>query len=638
MIPTVSQDPEVIEYCTNFDAYLKFVNQTEQDLRVHVDYEVDTDLLVLSVKSTLPAISEVELASEKYNATSSNFNVETQTLILETQLEDFEVFEAEINLVLGQQKFPFTIEIDPTNPIGFTDVLDLPQKPISWDNKKTENVTDNVIDYKEEIISDFQDSILIGDVVTLTKHRVGRVCYIGELQEQKKGVWYGVDLFLGTGKHDGVVAGKRYFQGRIPTSGCFVRKKSILALGICGGDATLKPRMEGVKRKEMHGLMVEEDWLPPIQVVTCDEENRPGYNSMPSHEYRDDPRTLQKKVAILAELVRSSSNFMAYTGAGISTTAGIDDYASQKSGKQSKLNENRKKVKKPRYAKPTLGHRVLTELYHTGNLKHWVQQNHDGLPQKAGYPQHELNEIHGGWWDVSNTVIPMNGSLRDDLFTWMCEWQKKADLTLAMGTSLCGMNADDCVSDVADRFRKEEKGFGSIIVGLQRTPMDKISSIRFYGTIDEIVALLAREMDLMIPPYKSLVPDVPEDAQIEEWIFKVPYDSEGKLTTDPDEMIIWDLRKGKKIVINAGAGKGFEGTITGFYPKTPHLAVATLRQYQNESFGKEKKKYYMGNWWVETITKGLWHVMPMVNKKITLQKDWEQKTKLANVFLRRSEN
>ena len=82
----------------------------------------------------------------------------------------------------------------------------------------------------------------------------------------------------------------------------------------------------------------------------------------------------RKKVAILAQLVRSSSNFMAYTGAGISTTAGIDDYASKKSGKQSKLNENRKKVKKPRYAKPTLGHRVLTELYHTGNLKHWVQQ------------------------------------------------------------------------------------------------------------------------------------------------------------------------------------------------------------------------------------------------------------------------
>jgi len=626
MIPTVSQDPEVVEYCTKFDAYLNFVNQTEQELRVHVNYEVDADMLVLSVKSTLPTITKIELVSEKYNATSSNFNVETQTLILETQIEDLEVFEAEINLVLGQHKFPTTITIDPANSDGFTDILDLPQKPISWDNKKTEQLNDEVVDNKENItenISEFQPLIVIGDVVTLTKHRVGRVCYIGELQG-KNGGWFGIDLFLGTGKHDGIVADKRYFQGRTPKSGCFVRGKNILALGICGGDAKLKPRMEGVERTDMHGLMVKEDWLPPIQVVTCEDANRPGYNSMPSHEYRDDPRTLQKKIALLAELVRSSSNCMAYTGAGISTTAGIDDYASKKSGKQSKLNENRKKVKKPRYAKPTLGHRVLTELYHTGHLKHWVQQNHDGLPQKAGYPQHEINEIHGGWWDVSNTVVPMSGSLRSDLFSWMCEWQEKADLTLAMGTSLCGMSADDCVSDPADRFQKEEKGFGSIIIGLQRTPMDEISSIRFYGTIDQIVSLLAREMDLIIKPYKTLVPDVPNDAQIAEWVFKVPYDAEGKLTTNPDEMIIWDLRKGKQILIAAGAGKGFEGTITGFYPNTPHLAVQTLRQYQGESFGKEKKTYYLGNWWIETITKGLWHAIPMVNKTITLQKDYKQ--------------
>ena len=30
-------------------------------------------------------------------------------------------------------------------------------------------------------------------------------------------------------------------------------------------------------------------------------------------------------------------------------------------------------------------------------LSFWVQQNHDGLPQKAGFPQWLLNEIHGSW-------------------------------------------------------------------------------------------------------------------------------------------------------------------------------------------------------------------------------------------------
>jgi len=625
MISAVSQDPEVIEYCTKHDAYSKFVEETEQDLRVNISYEVDADLLVLNVNSTFPAITEVELNSEKINARSTDFNINSKCLKLEAQLEDLNEFEAEIVLRLGQEHFAFNVTIDPENPNSFEDTLDLPKKPFVGDQKKKDFIIDAALDFNNdirEIITEFQPEIVVGDVVTLTKQRVGRVCFIGELTG-KKGIYYGIDLFLGSGKHDGVVKGKRYFQARYPNSGCFVKAKSIRGFGICGGDAELKPRMMGISRHEMHGLMVEPDWQDPIEVVTCAEENRPGYNSMPSHEYRDDPRTLSKKVALLAELIRASKNCMAYTGAGISTGAGIDDYASKKTGNKSKMNEKRAKVKKPRYAKPTLGHRVLTQLFHEGHMKHWIQQNHDGLPQKAGYPQHHINEIHGGWWDVSNTVVPMSGSLRDDLFSWMTKWQKKTDLCLAMGTSLCGMNADKCVSIPSKKYRDRNMGLGSIIIGLQRTPYDKISSIRFYGTIDEIVALLAREMDLMIPEYKTLVPDIPKEAIIEDYVYRVPYDSEGKLTTDPNEMIIWDIRKGQKVIMAIGSGKGFEGTVNGFYPNTPHIAIQTLRQYQDKNFGKQKRTYYMGNWWIETITKGLWHTIPFYNKKVVLQKDFD---------------
>jgi hypothetical protein len=37
-----------------------------------------------------------------------------------------------------------------------------------------------------------------------------------------------------------------------------------------------------------------------------------------------------------------------------------------------------------------------------GLLHGWVQQNHDGLPQKAGFPQERINEIHGSWYDPGN--------------------------------------------------------------------------------------------------------------------------------------------------------------------------------------------------------------------------------------------
>lgn len=41
----------------------------------------------------------------------------------------------------------------------------------------------------------------------------------------------------------------------------------------------------------------------------------------------------------------------------------------------------------PFLAQPTLSHFVLTKLYSLGYLKEWIQQNHDGLPQKSGLPQ-----------------------------------------------------------------------------------------------------------------------------------------------------------------------------------------------------------------------------------------------------------
>jgi hypothetical protein len=52
-------------------------------------------------------------------------------------------------------------------------------------------------------------------------------------------------------------------------------------------------------------------------------------------------------------------------------------------------------------------------------LQGWVQQNHDGLPQKAGYRQEDINEIHGSWFDPSNPVVKYSGSLRDDLYQHM---------------------------------------------------------------------------------------------------------------------------------------------------------------------------------------------------------------------------
>ena len=118
-----------------------------------------------------------------------------------------------------------------------------------------------------------------------------------------------------------------------------------------------------------------------------------------------------------------------------------------------------------------------------GLLHGWVQQNHDGLPQKAGFPQERINEIHGSWYDpgnpvtwrsgeaqslwtkksdekttmsiyvlrisielsafcISAKVVKYSGTLHNRSYPWMREDAETADLCLVLGTSLGGLNAD----------------------------------------------------------------------------------------------------------------------------------------------------------------------------------------------------
>merc|ERR1719386_602668 len=121
------------------------------------------------------------------------------------------------------------------------------------------------------------------------------------------------------------------------------------------------------------------------------------------------------------------------------------------------------KKENPLQADPTLAHCILAELNTNSLLHGWVQQNHDGLPQKAGYRQEDINEIHGSWYDPSNPVVLYSGSLRGDLFQDMVNWANTSDLVLVLGTSLSGLNADQCATKAAKRsFNKG--ALGSVII------------------------------------------------------------------------------------------------------------------------------------------------------------------------------
>ena len=169
---------------------------------------------------------------------------------------------------------------------------------------------------------------------------------------------------------------------------------------------------------------------------------------------------------------------------------------------------------------PTLAHRVLAAMDKRGHVHHWLQQNHDGLAQKAGFPTDKLNEIHGSWFDRHNPVLAMDQALRPDLFAWMTDCSDRADLVIAMGTSLCGMTSDMCVSRCAARYGGggtataaaadgRGRGQGVVIIGLQRTAMDNVASLRFFAKIDDVMSLVAKRLRLKLDTRDYDVPRRP---------------------------------------------------------------------------------------------------------------------------------
>merc|ERR1719482_954517 len=113
-------------------------------------------------------------------------------------------------------------------------------------------------------------------------------------------------------------------------------------------------------------------------------------------EHRDDPEALAAKVDRLAEMVRGSQHLVAFTGAGISTSAGIPDFR----GPQGKWTREAQGLTPLRgvavvSAFPTSTHMSLVELQRRGVLKYVISQNCDGLHRRSGLPASAISELHG---------------------------------------------------------------------------------------------------------------------------------------------------------------------------------------------------------------------------------------------------
>lgn len=357
-----------------------------------------------------------------------------------------------------------------------------------------------------------------------------------------------------------------------------------------------------------HGFLGDSSWKGAAMRVRCDADARPGYNSMKAHEYLEEPDVLLAKVKLFASLLKKSKNTLAYTGAGISRASGIDDYATRV------VSQDRPKLGSPMDALPTTAHKMMTKLHKHNHLHYWIQQNHDGLPQKAGYPQHGLNEIHGAWYDPSNPVVKMEGQLRADLFQGLLDWEKKADLVLAFGTSLAGMNADRLVTSCGRKARSTAKGnaIGPVIVNLQQTACDDSAALRIFAPLDQVLAMVVQELgykeeETEEEQHKFYSPDVPSSLDGDVW--DVPYDAQGLKSETATTK--FDLRVGAKHRITSGPYIGSEGEVTGIN-RQGHYKITFMVQIKKGAKFRAAWPMVLGSWWAEAAVKGSVPCLPIV--------------------------
>ena len=273
------------------------------------------------------------------------------------------------------------------------------------------------------------------------------------------------------------------------------------------------------ERAQWHGYLLADSTLPvPQTAVDSKDLARPAYTRITSAEYLDPPEALDAKADLLIQMFQSAKQRMIYAGAGLSTSSGIWDYASNAAG--SLVQPKKRALTRSLIdgLRPTPGHRVLVAMERAGMIEHWLQQNHDGLAQRAGFPWQKLNELHGSWHDPTNPVIKMSGNLRSDLCEWMYEWEKKADLVLAVGTSFSGLNADRCADACAHRHMDKGQGQGLIIISIQKTPMDPKAALRVFAKIDDFMMIVAKklklELDTKIYPYRASITGGPSKSAV----------------------------------------------------------------------------------------------------------------------------
>ncbi|KAK3375536.1 NAD-dependent deacetylase sirtuin-7 [Lasiosphaeria ovina] len=260
-----------------------------------------------------------------------------------------------------------------------------------------------------------------------------------------------------------------------------------------------------------------------------------------AEEERHEGDTVEEKAEILADRIRNSKHFIVFTGAGISTSAGIPDFRGPE-GIWTLRAQGRQGISKTTdtlQAIPTPTHMALVELQNRGLLKYVVSQNCDGLHRRSGILPDHISELHGNsnreycrdcgkeyirdfravaTYEVTvhdhrtgrncalcggvllDSIVNFGEQLPADPFKRARAHAKKADLCLALGSSLTVTPANEIPEAVGQPLARRA-GAMLAICNLQSTPLDDLASLRVYARTDELMVRIMEKLALPIPAF-----------------------------------------------------------------------------------------------------------------------------------------
>lgn len=256
-------------------------------------------------------------------------------------------------------------------------------------------------------------------------------------------------------------------------------------------------------------------------------------------QYYDTEEILKEKVQILTEAIRNSKHLVAYTGAGVSVSAGIGDFR----GPNGSWTLAARGIKDDsphiplNQLVPTFAHKALVKLYQLGILKCLVTTNCDGLHSRSGFPDEGLCELHGSAFlercercgkeyrrdkpirhingtkytgsrceiaecdgHLTRTVVAFSESLPESHLNRAKEHSKQADVALVLGTSMrvkpaCYLPELCWFHSKLDESVEPGKFF---LVNLQKTSYDPHAYVRLFHTTDRVMQMLMDNLGITV--------------------------------------------------------------------------------------------------------------------------------------------